>query len=168
MLTVRRIPSLRPREWRFFMKVPACLGLLVLISSVLLFAQTGPPPFQPMTQHPVLLQADPDHIYVEGYWIPIDKQSTPTGPSVSEISCERRESNCHEAQANIIVVSEGIFTLVAASVDYRILRWNSKEVVARNEPTGICRVVNVLKFDLQAKKVYALQTLSEPDRKSVV
>lgn len=134
---------------------------LVLISSVLLYAQVEPPPFQPMTNSPVLLQSDSDHLYVEGNWISVDKQPL-SGPSVSEISCDRAEGQCHEAQANIMVVSKGIFTLVAASVDYKIIRWNSREVVAQNAPTGICRVVNVLKVDLQAKKVFALQTLSEP------
>jgi hypothetical protein len=109
---------------------------------------------------PVTLQITPDSVWVEGHWVALDKQSTLSGPSVSTISCDRHRGECDEQQANIVVM-DNTFGLSADDLEYKIERWTSKEIVASNVG-GICRVRNVLKFDLEAKRVYSLQTLSEP------
>jgi hypothetical protein len=132
--------------------------LLVVFASLTAVGQNG---FEPtIPPEPINLQASATDAYVQGHWVAQDKQSELTGPSVSEISCDRQTQACHESQANIVVIGN-MFNLVAASVDYKIERWNEKEIVAKNIG-GICRVLNVLKFDLVQKRVYAFQTLSEP------
>ncbi len=57
---------------------------------------------------------------------------------------------------------DGTFTLTADHAEYQIDRWNEEEIVAKGQPTGICKVLNVLRIDLKLKKIYAFQTLSEP------
>jgi len=132
--------------------------LLVVFAGLTAVAQNG---FETMVPpQPINLQANGTDVYVQGHWVAQGKASDLTGPSVSEISCDRRAQTCHESQANIIVMGSS-FSLSAVSVDYKVERWNDKEIVAKNIG-GICRILNVLKFDLAQKRVYAFQTLSEP------
>ena len=101
--------------------------------------------------------------WLEGHWIavdPNDKNSALTGPSASEISCDRQRKTCTDNNANI-VVDGNAFSLSAAADEYTIERWNGKEIVASNIK-GICRVRTVIKFDRAQKRVYLMQTLSEP------
>jgi hypothetical protein len=116
--------------------------------------------FPPMTNEPVDMQIGVDSVYVTGHWIALDERSTLSGPSVSEISCEKATNVCHESQANIAVI-DNMFSLTGDSVDYAVTRWNSNEIVAQNI-SGVCRVLHTPKFDLKNKKVYALDSLSEP------
>ena len=132
--------------------------LLVVFASLTAVAQNGFETTVP--PEPINLQTSATDVYVQGHWVAQDKASELTGPSVSEISCDRRAQTCHESQANITVMGNS-FSLSAVSVDCKVERWNEKEIVARNIG-GICRILNVLKFDLVQKRVYAFQTLSEP------
>jgi hypothetical protein len=59
------------------------------------------------------------------------------------------------------VFKDGTFSVDANYVEYEVERWNTREIVAKNV-RGMCRMLNVLKFDLVQKKVYSLSTLSEP------
>jgi hypothetical protein len=132
--------------------------LLVVFASLTAVAQKG---FETtISAEPINLHASSTDAYVQGHWVAQDKQSELTGPSVSEISCDRQTRTCHESQANIMVMGN-TFSLSADSVDYKVERWNEKEIVAKNIG-GLCRILNVLKFDLVQKRVYAFQTLSEP------
>jgi hypothetical protein len=90
-----------------------------------------------------------------------ESKNPPVGPSVSNITCVRSDGTCEEAQA-IIDGFGDTFTLTADHAEYQIDRWNEEEIVAKGQPTGICKVLNVLRIDLRLKKVYAFQTLSEP------
>lgn len=108
---------------------------------------------------PVNMQLSDSSVFVSGHWVALDKQSELTGPSVSEIHCDRKM--CHESQANMAVFKDGTFTMNAGYVEYQVERWNKKEIVAKNVG-GICRMLNVLKFDLVQNKVYSLSTVSEP------
>jgi hypothetical protein len=116
---------------------------------------------------PVHINADADasgYAYTTGHWVPIDKsdkKSELAGPSTSEITCDRPEKVCHETQANMTVMDHS-FSLSADYIEYKVVRWNAKEIVAQNV-NGLCRALNVLKFDLVQKRVYYSQTLSEPD-----
>jgi hypothetical protein len=99
--------------------------------------------------------------WVRGHWVPVDpsdKKSEMTGPSVSEISCTRTE--CSESQASIAVTGN-MFSLDSSYVRYAVERWDKKEIVA-SEIGGICRVRTVVKFDRVQKRVYWMQSLSEP------
>ncbi len=96
-----------------------------------------------------------------GVWVDAEAKNPPAGPSVSNITCLRSDGTCEEAQA-MIVGFGGTFTLTADHAEYQIDRWNEEEIVAKGQPSGICRVLNVLRVDLKLKKVYAFQTLSEP------
>lgn len=110
---------------------------------------------------PANIQVTSGDVYVEGHWMPVnkdDKKSAMTGPSVSQINCTPKV--CSEAQANMVVLGN-TFTLNADTVEYTVERWNSKEIVAATI-VGICRVRTVLKFDLVNKRVYYMQSLSEP------
>jgi hypothetical protein len=117
----------------------------------------------------VHLQDRPASIYIRngyvsasGVWVDKERKNPPAGPSVSNITCVRSDGNCEEDQAMIVGFGDGTFTLTADHAEYRIDRWNEQEIVAKGQPTGICKVLNVLRIDLKLKKVYALQTLSEP------
>jgi hypothetical protein len=88
-----------------------------------------------------------------------DNKSELTGPSVSEIHCDHKM--CYESQANMTVFKDGTFSVDANYVEYEVERWNTREIVAKNV-RGMCRMLNVLKFDLVQKKVYSLSTLWEP------
>lgn len=106
------------------------------------------------------LQIADDYVYAHGHWIALDDQSKLTGPSVSTINCDHREGTCTENQGNMTVIG-GMFTLSADSVDYKVERWNKKELVAANVG-GACHIRNVLKFDFVEKRVFAMSALSEP------
>ncbi len=107
---------------------------------------------------PITIQDHSTYVYTSGHWIALDKKSELTGPSFSEITCNHR--TCTEQQANMMVDGDA-FSLSADSLEYKVTRWNRKEIVATNID-GICRVLNVLNFDLVQKRVYLSQTLSEP------
>jgi len=107
---------------------------------------------------PVNMQLSGSDVFVSGHWVALDKSEL-AGPAVSEIHCDRQM--CHESQANITVFKDGTFTMTTGYVEYQVERWNKNEIVAKNV-SGICRTLNVIKFDLVQKKVYSMQTLSEP------
>ena len=73
------------------------------------------------------------------------------------------ESSIYEQVCFVLdmIVDGDSFSLSADSLEYKVTLWNRKEIVATNID-GICRVLNVLKFDLVQKGVYLSQTLSEP------
>ena len=101
--------------------------------------------------------------WVQGHWVPVDPtdvKSKLPGPSISEISCDRSGKVCYEKQANIQVMGD-TFAMNADYVEYTVERWNGKEIVASNIQ-GACRARNVIKFDRVNKKIYWMQTLSEP------
>jgi len=102
------------------------------------------------------------YLGASGVWVDTESKNPPAGPSVSDITCVRSEGTCEEAQAMIVGFGDGTFTLSADHAEYQIDRWNEEEIVAKGQPTGISKVLNVLRIDLKLKKVYALQTLSEP------
>lgn len=139
----------------------ACLIVFVITAAA---AQEKPKQqhrkFAALIDRPVEIQMTSGFVSVEGSWVALDERSTLAGPSVSRILCDKAESTCHESQSNITII-DNQFTLSADSVDYKIARWDSKEIVAQNI-SGVCRVLHVLKFDLQNKKVYTLDSLSEP------
>ena len=134
-----------------------------LLLSTLMFAQEKPKEhgleFAVMVDGPAEIQIGAGYVSVTGSWKALDERSALSGPSVSELLCDKAEKACHESQANISVIGNE-FALTADSVDYKITRWDSKEIVAQNI-SGICRVLHTLKVDLQNKKVYALDSLSE-------
>jgi hypothetical protein len=104
----------------------------------------------------------PGYVSASGVWVDTERKNPPAGPSVSDITCARSEGTCEESQANIVGFHDGTFTVAADHAEYHIDRWNEEEIVAKGEPAGICKVLNVLRIDLKLKKVYAFQTLSEP------
>jgi len=117
--------------------------------------------FEPVLDEPLdFSQVTNSSVYVAGNWKALDERSKLPGVSMSEITCSRKEMSCHELQGNL-VVQGNMFTLVPGDVDYQIIRWTTEEIVATNI-RGICKVLNSLKFDFKSKKVYFLQSLSEP------
>src|SRR3984885_7927221 len=94
--------------------------------------------------------------WVKGHWVGSDM----TGPSTSLIFCERSTNKCTDTNANIYVFGD-TFTLDSSQDEYTIERWDKREIVASNVD-GICRVHNVIKLDRVQKRVYWMQTLSEP------
>jgi len=135
--------------------------LLLTLISLSAFGQNG---YKPSSETPPEPQVSRDSLYVTGLWTAIDKTDRPSqlaGPSVSEISCDRKEGVCHESQANMSVFKDGSFTLSADQNDYTVSHWDSKQIVAQHIG-GICKVRTVLKFELETKKIYALTALSEP------
>jgi hypothetical protein len=54
-----------------------------------------------------------------------------------------------------------MFSLDSDQEDYTVERWDKKAIVASNV-TGICRVRNVIKFDLEQKRIFYMSTLSKP------
>jgi hypothetical protein len=108
-------------------------------------------------------QVNDSGAWVRGHWVaadPTDKQSQLTGPSTSEISCDRARKTCTDTTANIVVMGS-TFALSGGQDEYNIERWNAKEIVASNVG-GACRLHNVIKFDRVQRRVYSMQTLSEP------
>lgn len=117
--------------------------------------------FVPVVDGPVdFTQVTTSYAYVSGNWIALDERSKLPGVSMSQITCDRKEMVCQELQGNL-VVQGNMFSLVPDDVQYQITRWTPDEIVASNIG-GICKVMNTLKFDLKNKKVYSLQSLSEP------
>jgi hypothetical protein len=143
------------------MSKAALLLATVALLSTRLFAQGGFEIALPVEKLGVGdLQVADDYVYAHGHWIASDEQSKLTGPSVSTITCDHREGTCTENQGNITVIG-GIFTLSADSVEYKVERWNKKELVAANVG-GACHIRNVLKFDFVQRRVFTMSTLSEP------
>ena len=117
--------------------------------------------FEPTVDGPVeFSQVTASSAYVSGNWMALDERSKLPGVSMSQITCDRKEMTCHELQGNLVVVGD-MFRLMPDALDYRITRWTPNEIVASNI-SGICKVLNTLKFDLKTKQVYYLQSLSEP------
>lgn len=117
--------------------------------------------FEPVIDGPVEFRQVTDYyVYVNGNWKPLDDRSKLPGVSMSQITCDRKEMTCHELQGNLIIQGD-MFSLNPDSLDYRVTRWTADEIVASNIG-GICKVLNTLKFDRKAKRVYYLQSLSEP------
>ena len=102
------------------------------------------------------------YVSASGVWVDPERKNPPAGPSVSNITCVQSEGTCQEAQATIVDFRDGTFSLTADTAEYHIDRWNEQEIVAKGEPAGICKVLNVLRIDLRLQKVYAFATLSEP------
>jgi len=94
--------------------------------------------------------------WLKGHWVGSDM----TGPSTSSIFCEHSTRKCTDNNANIYVFGD-TFTLDSSQDDYTVERWDKREIVASNVG-GICRVRNVIKVDRVQKRVYWMQTLSEP------
>src|SRR5690349_17938322 len=130
---------------------------LISLASVTAIAQQGFDTIVP--DQPVILHVNSNGVGVTGHWVALDQKSELSGPSVSEINCDHRK--CVESQANMTVMKDGTFGLSADTVEYTIERWTEREIVASNVG-GLCRVRNVLKFDFVEKRVFSLQTLSEP------
>jgi hypothetical protein len=134
----------------------------VLTASLAAVGQNGFSPVLP--DEPVdFSQVNDSGAWVRGHWVaadPTDKKSELTGPSTSEISCDREGKTCADTTASITVMGN-TFALSGGRDEYTIERWNSKEIVASNVG-GACRVRNVIKFDRVQKRVYSIQTLSEP------
>lgn len=134
-----------------------------ICASVVTLAAVGQNGFSPVIpDEPVdFSQVTDSSAWVRGHWIavdPTDKKDELTGPSTSEISCNTKA--CTDTNANIVVMGQ-TFALSGGYDEYTVERWNSKEIVASNIG-GACHVRNVLKFDRVKKKVYWMQTLSEP------
>lgn len=147
------------------------IALFLLLSDALGFAQAkyewAKTPvksgeFVHLQDGPPFVYIHNDYVGVSGVWVDRESKNPPAGPSFSDITCVRSEGTCEEAQANIVGFGDGTFSLTAAHAEYQIDRWNEEEIVAKGQPAGICKVLNVLKIDLKLKKVYTLQTLSEP------
>jgi hypothetical protein len=140
--------------------VKRLLTLLVLMFATLALGQRNQ--FNPIVDGPAdFAQVSDSYAHVEGNWMALDERSKLPGVSVSEISCDRTQKICHELQANLVFVGSDEFALTPDALDYSIVRWNSKEIVAQNIG-GICKALNSLRFDRLTKKVYYLQSLSEP------
>jgi len=108
---------------------------------------------------PVTLVVDSDQVFVTGHWVAADKQSEPTGPTVSRISCDKQI--CRESQANIVLFPDNTFTMTTDYVEYKVETFNSKAIVATSTQ-GVCGVRTVLKFDLIHKSVYWTMRPSAP------
>ncbi len=102
------------------------------------------------------------YVGASGVWVDPAGKNPPAGPSVSHITCLRSDGTCEEAQAIIVGVGDGTFSVIADHAEYQIDRWNEEEIVAKGQPSVICKVLNVVRIDLRLKKVYAFQTLTEP------
>lgn len=136
-----------------------CLLIVVVLSGVS-FAQGGFETLIPPQELGDSLHIDRDYVSVDGHWVPSDEKSKMTGPSVSSIVCDRKEATCEEEQGNIMVMGNS-FTLSADHLEYKIERWTAKDIVA-SHVGGICRVRDVIKIDIEGKRVFYSQALSEP------
>lgn len=96
--------------------------------------------------------------YVTGHWVGDDL----AGPSTSEIFCQHKSMVCEDNHAEMVVMGGGVFSLVGGQDTYRIERWTPNEIVASNV-SGACDVHHVIKFDRVHKRVFYMQTLSEPE-----
>jgi hypothetical protein len=131
---------------------------LIIIFGLLSASATGQNGFTAVTaEQPInFSQVNDSSAWVKGHWVDTDM----TGPSTSLIFCEHSTKKCTDNSANIYVFGN-TFTLDSSQDDYAVERWNKQEIVASNVD-GICRVRNVIKFDRVQKRVYWMQTLSEP------
>lgn len=135
-----------------------CFLIFVLLSSSGL-AQSGFEPLLPPQPLGDTLHIDPDSVSVQGHWVAVG-DSKLAGPSVSSLSCDRKEGSCEEEQGNITVMVDS-FNLSADHLEYRIERWTTKDIVAARIG-GICRVRSVIKIDITTKRVFYSEALSEP------
>jgi hypothetical protein len=132
------------------------LAIVVVMTSLAAVGQNGFNTVIP--DRPVnLSQVNNSYAWVRGHWFGPDM----TGPSTSEISCAHASKTCTDTTANI-AVDGNAFSMSASQDEYVVERWDSKEIVASNV-VGLCKVRNVIKFDLVQKRVYFMQTLSEPN-----
>ncbi len=124
-------------------------------------------PFVHLQDEPARFFVYKGAVHALGVWVASGSSSPPSGPSVSDIYCNRSDKSCHEQMANIISIGDA-FSLNPDSADYQVTRWNDNEIVAENRDVqgpllaGECHLLGVLKIDLVQKKVYAYQTLAEP------
>jgi len=138
------------------------LILVVVASASMALAQGGfvtTIPDEPVN----FSQVSDTSAWIEGHWVPVDpsdRKSAMLGPSISQISCDHASNVCYEKQANIIVIGD-MFSLNTDLVEYTIERWNTREIVA-STVVGLCSIRSVIKFDRVNRKVYWMQTLSEP------
>jgi hypothetical protein len=135
------------------------LTLVLFYVTLSVHAQGGFTTVAPDRPVNIIQVPDTGDVLVSGHWVALDKKSELTGPSVSEIHCDRK--TCYESQANMTVFKDGTFAIDADYVEYQVERWSKNEIVAKSVK-GTCRMLNVLKFDLVQKKVYSKSTLSEP------
>jgi hypothetical protein len=101
-------------------------------------------------------QVNDSSAWVKGHWV----GSNMVGPTVSEISCNHSTKTCTDTSSTIYSFGE-TFTLDSNQDEYKVERWDKKEIVASNVD-GSCRVRNVIKFDRLTERIYWMQTLSEP------
>jgi hypothetical protein len=138
------------------------LILVLAFASLIGAGQNGFNPVIP--DEPVdFSQVNDSYAWVRGHWASVDptnKKDELAGPSSSEISCAKSSKICNDTNANIAVMGNA-FELTGGYDEYAVERWNSKEIVASNVG-GTCQVRNVIKFDRVQKRVYWMQTLSEP------
>lgn len=124
-------------------------------------------PFVHLVDEPAKIFNHKTSIHALGVWVAAGSSSPPSGPSVSDIYCSRDEYKCHEEMANIVWMGD-TFSLNPDSADYRVTRWNEREIVAENRDVqgplvaGPCHLLGVLKIELVHQKIYAYQTLTEP------
>ncbi len=131
---------------------------LIIILGLLMASAIGQNGFTTVIpDRPVsFFQVNDSSAWVKGHWVGSDM----TGPSTSLIFCEHSTKKCTDSTANIYV-SGDTFALDSSQDDYTVERWDKREIVASNVG-GICRVRDVIKFDRVQKRVYWMQTLSEP------
>ena len=135
-----------------------CIPILFLGFAPLVSAQVR---FAPVfTRPPEFVQITDTGVFVKGFWVPLDKESKLAGPSTTELSCDRHEGLCNELQVNVHVDGKWV-EFVPDAIEYKIVRWNADEIVARNVQ-GICKVASTIKIDRKAKRIFFLQALSEP------
>jgi hypothetical protein len=134
--------------------------LVFALLSGVSFAQAGFETLLPPQALGETLHIDRDYASVDGHWVPSDEHSKMAGPSVSSISCDRKEGTCEEEQGNITMMGNP-FTLSAEHLEYKIERWTAKDIVAARIG-GVCRVRSVIKIDIEAKRVLYSEALSEP------
>jgi hypothetical protein len=138
------------------------LGLLLLSLSSVMWGQNGFNTAWP--DKPVVFdQVTDGAAVVSGHWVDAGKKPDMAGPSVSQISCDHKI--CREEQANLVVI-DNLFSMTVDHAEYAVERWNSKEIVAATANTantdGTCHVRLTLKFDRVNKRVYWMQSITEP------
>jgi hypothetical protein len=99
------------------------------------------------------------NIGLTGHWIGVDKHSEPTGPSVSELFCERLSRVCEESSATMTVFPDKSFTLTADHTTYAIKSWTDKEIIAFVENVGICKMTQTVQIDIASHRVFWIANL---------
>src|SRR5271156_1053771 len=80
--------------------------------------------FTPVLTGPVeFFQITDSSVFVNGFWVPLDKKSELSGPSTSQISCDRREGICNELQVNVWIYGN-LVQFEPDSAEYKVIRWN--------------------------------------------